>query len=292
MAELSSAEHFRTKVQPYYRRLESRLGYTILLGRTRHMGWYEHGQSPWAFSAAMRRMEAVLARKLALSPGAKVLDAGCGVGDVAPTVARLTGAEVVGIDCIEPDIAIARRRTTRTPDQIGATRFLVGHFHGLPFDGDSFDGLYTMETFCHSARPEKALSEFFRVLRPGGRLVINDYSFVQSAVSPTIGARWRALSEVLAAPSTFPRGDLEEYVINAGFTVEAVTDATPNVLPHDACFRDARKDLPYALARSMGRYNTAVELYRHRAAARYEIHVTTKPAPGAASVAGEDQHPS
>ncbi|MET9513839.1 methyltransferase domain-containing protein [Streptomyces sp. NPDC002994] len=293
MVELSSAEHLRTKVQPYYRRLDSRLVYTILGGRTRHMGWYEHGQSPWAFSAAMRRMEAVVARKLALPPGAKVLDAGCGVGDAARTVARLTGAEVVGIDYIESDIAIARRRTTRTPGQIGATRFLVGDFHDLPFDDDSFEGLYAMESFCHSAHPEKALSEFFRVLRPGGRLLINDYSFIESAVEPLVFALGRAVSEVLGTPSIFPRGDLEEYLTNAGFTVESVTDATPNVLPMLRAGAMLGR-IPYVLARSMGCYNAVinaavvVETYRHRDAVRYEIHVATKPAPDAARAAGQD----
>jgi ubiquinone/menaquinone biosynthesis C-methylase UbiE len=261
------------------------------------MGWCEHGQSPWAFSAGMRRMEAVVARKLALPPGAKVLDAGCGVGDAARTVAGLTGAEVVGIDCIESDIAIARRRTTRTPGRIGATRFLVGDFHDLPFDDDSFDGLYALESFCHSAHPDKALSEFFRVLKPGGRLLINDYSFIESAVDPLVLAMGRAVTEVLGAPSIFPRGGLEEYVTNAGFTVETVTDATPNVLPMLRAFAMLGR-IPYALARSTARYNAVinaavvVETYRHRDAVRYEIHVATKPTPDAARVAGKDQHPS
>ncbi|MET9291003.1 methyltransferase domain-containing protein [Streptomyces sp. NPDC003077] len=282
MTPPDSLLHHREHVLPYYRRLESRLGFVLLLGRTRHFGWYEPGQSPWRFSAALRRMETVLARKLALPAGSKILDVGCGVGDVARTVARATGAEVTGVDCIPADISRARRRTARASGPARATRFLAADFHDLPFDDGFFDGLYAVESFCHSAHPEKALAEFSRVLKPGGRLVIFDPSRApDSTLPPEDVTLLRTVAEKVGVPSTLPHGRLEELLRDAGFTVDSVTDATPHMLPMVRALAKLCR-VPYALARSVGRGSALinamflVEAYRRQDLWRYGIHVATK----------------
>lgn len=52
------------KIWRYYDRGESRIGYRLLLGGTKHFGYYEPGDATWNFHAAMRRMEDKLAEKL------------------------------------------------------------------------------------------------------------------------------------------------------------------------------------------------------------------------------------
>jgi sterol 24-C-methyltransferase len=71
-------------LQSYYHSLKSRIGYVLLLGGTRHFGFYEHEtDSPFPIGASLGRMEYKLAQSLNLERGAKVLDAGRGVGHVA-----------------------------------------------------------------------------------------------------------------------------------------------------------------------------------------------------------------
>lgn len=70
----------------YCDRTESRLGYLYLLHGTKHFGWYGAGDSGWRFSPAMRRMENQLGQRLGLEAGSRVLDAGCGMGEVARTL--------------------------------------------------------------------------------------------------------------------------------------------------------------------------------------------------------------
>jgi cyclopropane fatty-acyl-phospholipid synthase-like methyltransferase len=77
------AEHAR-RVVGYYRSPESRLAYRLLLGGTKHFGYYPEGGGRLSMTAAMRRMEDKLGQTLALPPGARVLDAGCGEGAVPP----------------------------------------------------------------------------------------------------------------------------------------------------------------------------------------------------------------
>lgn len=280
-----SGTNYRQRVLPYYRRWESRWGYAILLGRTRHFGWYEPGGSPWAFAAAMRRMEAVAARELAVPAASAVLDAGCGVGDVARTVARETGAHVTGIDGIESDVARARKRSAQQRDTRGGTRFLVADYHALPFAKDSFDGLYTMESFVHSAAPETALAEFHRVLRPGSRLVMFEYSSTPpQRLTPEANRALRRVCELSAMPAmlTLHHGCLERLLADTGFVVEATLDATAHVLPMLRAFA-ALGALPYGVAERFGHGDSlinamsGVEMYRHQEAWRYNIHTATKP---------------
>ncbi|AEW98860.1 class I SAM-dependent methyltransferase [Streptantibioticus cattleyicolor] len=280
----SSDGHYRRCVAPYYARLGSRLGYAMLLSRTRHFGWYEPGESPWRFTLAMRRMEVIAARKLALPPGSRVLDAGCGVGDVARTVARVTGAEVTGVDGIASDIAIARRRSADAPGGGGRTRFLSADYHELPFPDASFDGLYTMESFVHSADPKRALAEFHRVLRPRGRLGMLEYSSTpEGRLTPAAYTVLRRVCELSAMPAMLmlTHGRLEQLLDDAGFAVESVQDATPNVLPMLRAF-SVLGSVPYGLARAVGHGDalvnamSGVEMYRHQETWRYHIYVATK----------------
>ncbi|WP_031075802.1 class I SAM-dependent methyltransferase [Streptomyces sp. NRRL S-118] len=279
-----TAQHYRRSVLPYYRRIGSRWGYAMLLGRTRHFGWYEPGQSPWDFAASMRRMEAMTARKLALPAGSRVLDAGCGVGDVARTVATEGGLHVTGLDGIASDVAIARRRTARASGHAArATRFVVGDYHALPFADGSFDGLYTMESFVHAADPRQALSEFFRVVRPGGRLVMFEYSRTPRAeLAPRADSVLSDICELAAMPAMLPHGHLERLVSEAGFEVESVTDITARVLPMLRAFSLLGR-VPYAVARSVGRGDllvnamSGVELYRHQETWRYNICTAARP---------------
>lgn len=259
----------------YYDRTESRLGYRLLLGGTKHFGWYEPGDSPWRFAAAMRRMEDVLVGRLALPAGARVLDAGCGEGVVADRLVSRYGLRVVGVDLLERNVARARRRPVAV---------VRGDYHRLGLAGGSFDGAYTMETLVHSPEPERALGELARVLRPGGRLVLVEYS---RAPGERLGAdaedALRTVCELAAMPGWWRlyHGELERLLVRAGFTVESVLDATEHMLPMLRAFA-ALGRLPYFLGRLAGQADrvvnalSAVEMYRHRNVWRYMIYTAVR----------------
>ncbi|MFD4632511.1 class I SAM-dependent methyltransferase [Streptomyces sp. NPDC058284] len=289
--------HYRQRVMPYYRAFGSRLGYTALLGRTRHFGWYEAGDAPWRFAAAMRRMEVVAARKLALPPASSVLDAGCGVGDTARTVARVSGVHVTGIDGIESDIVIARRRSADEAkgggggggdeERRGRTRFLRADYHALPFANSSFDGVYTMESFVHSPDLSQGLAEFFRVLRPGGKLVMFEYSSTPRAeLTPAARSALLRVCDRSSMPGmlTMTHGELGRLLGETGFTLESVDDVSARILPMLRSFSTLGW-LPYTVARGfrcgdrLVNAMSGVEMYRHQNTWRYTINVATKQVP-------------
>lgn len=279
----AAIDQIRRRVLRYYDRTESRLGYRLLLGGTKHFGWYEPGQSTWRFAAAMRRMERELVERLALPAGARVLDAGCGVGDVARTVAG-SGLDLVGIDVLDFNLAQARQRSARA-GLAARTRFLRADYHHLPVTAGAFDGAYTMETLVHSAEPEVVIGELFRVLRPGGRLVMFEYSRTPAEqLSERSNRALETVCELAAMPAwlKLPHGRLERLLANAGFSVEPATDVTGKMLPMLHAFSILGR-LPYLVGRLTGRPAkvvnalSGVELFRHQDAWRYHIYTATRP---------------
>jgi 2-polyprenyl-3-methyl-5-hydroxy-6-metoxy-1,4-benzoquinol methylase len=96
--------------------------------------------------------------------GKIVLDAGCGVGGVTGAlVAR--GAHVVALD-IGPQLAA----TTRSRHHCEA---VVGTLTALGFGADTFDVVVSSEAIEHTPDPDRSVVELYRVLKPGGHLVVS-----------------------------------------------------------------------------------------------------------------------
>jgi len=99
--------------------------------------------------------------------GARVLDVGCGVGQV---VAHLTrdGFEVHGVDVSEPNIAKAKAISTRCQLYDGAR---------LPFPDGFFASVGALNVLEHVEEPEAFIRELVRVTEPGGRIVLSSPNF-------------------------------------------------------------------------------------------------------------------
>lgn len=109
-------------------------------------------------------------RFLTLEPGSHVLDLGCGTGPLLAAIAvAYPGAATTGLDVSRQMLRVAQTRT-------GEHRSLVqGDVTALPFGRARFDCVVSASSFHFWRRPERALGEIARVLRPGGQLVITDW---------------------------------------------------------------------------------------------------------------------
>lgn len=95
-----------------------------------------------------------------------LLDIGCGSGQTAIPAAK-NGARVTGIDIAENLIEHARQRAREAGLDV---RFDVGDAEDLPYDEDSFDVAISLIGAMFAPRPERVVAEFARVLKPGGKL--------------------------------------------------------------------------------------------------------------------------
>ncbi|WP_285814549.1 demethylmenaquinone methyltransferase [Microbacterium sp. Marseille-Q6648] len=109
-------------------------------------------------------------------PGQRILDLAAGTGASSVALAR-SGAEVVAADFSPGMIAEGRRRHSGIPN----LSFVEADATALPFDDDSFDTVTMSFGLRNVNEPRTALAELLRVTRPGGRLVICEFSHPPSA---------------------------------------------------------------------------------------------------------------
>lgn len=109
---------------------------------------------------------------LALNAGAKILELGCGNGVFLPRLAKAVGAQgrVVGVDH-SPEL-IAQARARAAAEGLGdGVDLRVGDAYALPFVDGYFDAAHCERVLMHLERPNEALSELARVVKPGGVVV-------------------------------------------------------------------------------------------------------------------------
>jgi len=105
-----------------------------------------------------------------LGPGARVLDIGCGTGELARRLAR-RGCSVVGFDLCEPMLHQIRPKLYGESARV---RLAVGVSEHLPFAARTFDAVTCANSFHHYPDQRAVVREMFRVIRPGGRLLVVD----------------------------------------------------------------------------------------------------------------------
>ena len=122
-----------------------------------------------AASSAGRAYKSLAVARLALTPGAAVLDLGCGPGADLPLFAQEVGSDglVVGIDQDDTAVADAQRQVA----DLSQVRVQRGDVHALSFPDDRFDAIHADRVLQHVADPACAIAEAARVLRAGGRAV-------------------------------------------------------------------------------------------------------------------------
>ncbi|MHC5028663.1 MAG: bifunctional demethylmenaquinone methyltransferase/2-methoxy-6-polyprenyl-1,4-benzoquinol methylase UbiE, partial [Planctomycetota bacterium] len=186
---------------------------------------------------AWRRKAVRLAR---VGPEDDVLDVACGTGDLTEAFASAGPRTIVGLDFVPEMLTLARRkvaaRRQRRPGTSTPT-YIEGDATALPFDDASHDVVSIAFGLRNVDRPAAALAEFARVLRPGGRLIVLEFSEPRSRLMRTMnrfysgrimpftatllaGDRSGAYHYLPKSISTFldPRA-LAEHVREAGFEV-------------------------------------------------------------------------
>jgi len=100
-----------------------------------------------------------------------ILDCGCGIGGSALELAHRYGAEVTGIT-LSPKQAQRAEDRAAAANLTGQVRFEVADALAMPFADGSFDLVWSMESGEHMANKATFLQECYRVLKPGGRLLM------------------------------------------------------------------------------------------------------------------------
>lgn len=136
-----------------------------------HYGYWD--EKVKSFPASLLRMNEVMIETAGINSKDKVLDAGCGVGGSAVFIAAATGAKVTGITLSEKQVVHANKnaiakKITKLVD------FKLMDYCATDFPAESFDVIWGCESICYADNKETFIKEAWRLLKPGGRLIVAD----------------------------------------------------------------------------------------------------------------------
>ncbi|PJE26689.1 Ubiquinone/menaquinone biosynthesis C-methyltransferase UbiE [Pseudooceanicola marinus] len=122
---------------------------------------------------------------LAPRPGQRLLDVAGGTGDISfKFLSRAGSGHATVLDLTEPMLVEGRKRA-EAASMAESLDWVVGDAMALPFDDNTFD-VYTISFGIRNVtRPQDALNEAYRVLKPGGRLMVLEFSQI-----PTPALQW------------------------------------------------------------------------------------------------------
>jgi ubiquinone/menaquinone biosynthesis C-methylase UbiE len=118
-----------------------------------------------------------------LTDGAAVLEVAPGPGYLAVELAQHGNYHMTGLDVSATFVTLAQELAQRAGVEVD---FRLGDVAAMPFDDDQFDLIICQAAFKNFSQPLTALNEMHRVLRPGGRAIIQDMS--SDADGPAIKA--------------------------------------------------------------------------------------------------------
>lgn len=177
------------------------------------------GQNSWLTAEELRK----LLSWLDLSPQMIVLDVCCGSGGPSLFVAGEFGCRVFGIDQSESGIANAKK--TAEARSVQNARFdIADASRTLPFEMESLDVIISIDSINHLPDRSRLFADWFRVLKPGGRILFTDpITVTGSLTSDEVAIRsW-------IGPMIFtPKGVNESLLEEARFNVLRCEDATEN----------------------------------------------------------------
>lgn len=147
-----------------------------------HFGFYDKEKAD-AHYEALAHTNQVLANAVSIKDGDKILDAGCGLGASAFWLASHFQVHVTGISLPPKQIQACQERAAVLGLQ-AQTDFKVASYLNTPFPDHSFDVIWACESVCHAPQKIEFYQEAFRVLKPGGRLIMAEYLRADRPLKP------------------------------------------------------------------------------------------------------------
>lgn len=171
-----------------------------------------------------------------LNSNSRVLEVACNMGTTSIQLARKYGCSITGID-MDPRALEKARRNVQAAGLESLIQVQQANAMKLPFADGSFDVVINeaMLTMLNQAAKEKAVAEYYRVLKPGGVLLTHDITFTKSDMAESL-AELRQTIHIQVEP--LPATDWERLFYTAGFAKVSNSDGPMTLMSIPGLIRD------------------------------------------------------
>ncbi len=192
-----------------------------------HYGyWDEHTKT---FREALMNINRVLAGMAGITPGDRVLDAGCGTGGSAVWLADHLNCDVTGISLNAKQVSRAKELAAANGVSDKAHFDQQDYLH-TTFPDQSFDIIWAIESVCYANDKSEFVREAYRLLKKGGRLIIADF-FKRDNLQGRDAAAVKRWANGWAINDYATSEEFSDHLSNACFTNIQVVDASHAIMP-------------------------------------------------------------
>jgi ubiquinone/menaquinone biosynthesis C-methylase UbiE len=197
-----------------------------------HHGYYEKGIHTHVQS--VHNMNDFIGRLLKLESkenhATQILDSGCGVGGTIIHLAKkYPHVNCKGITIIPEHIKIAKKLAKE--NQVSSnTDFLLADFMDTGFSPDQFDAVYLIESACYAPKKQMLIHEMYRILKPGGTLVIIDCFRTPVQFDQLLNTFYIWFCKSWGLPNLISIDEFEYFLRTECFQHISIIDLTKNII--------------------------------------------------------------
>lgn len=191
-----------------------------------HFGYYDDKATDHHRSVI--RANEVLAEWGDIQPGARIIDAGCGLGHSTLWLAEHYNAQVTGITIVPKQVETMQKFIVK--NKIKNVDFIEASYLNMPFEDNSVDVVWAIEAVCHAKDKSQFYKEAYRVLKPGGKLLIGENLRTARPMEPEKEELLKKIFHSWAIPDLDTFEEHQSHALGSGFSSFENKDVTANMM--------------------------------------------------------------